>query len=63
MADIDWKRFSDYLINKTVELNKLVATEPAERGRAIGSAAIVLGCIANAVQASLTNSNAEGAAE
>lgn len=48
---MDWKIFADNLRQQATELQRLVATQPAEQGRAIGSAGIVLASLANAVDA------------
>lgn len=47
---MDWKVVAAKLRSQAADLQKMVATEPAERGRAIGSAGIVLACLATALE-------------
>lgn len=46
----DWQKVSAHLRKQAAGLQKLVETEPAERGRAIATAGIVLGVLANAIE-------------
>lgn len=53
MKQPDWYKVSDHLRKQAIDMQKAVEREPAERGRAIGSAAMVIACLANAIDVGL----------